>query len=346
MTWNPGAWAIDGALLTGSLARIGERAAVKESGIVSVGDLKVRQLSSPGNGVQIDQGGAVVENRYVTDSGQMYAVENVAADILGPSTTGWPATNPGVARSHLVCVSIGDPQYSTAGHPWLTDANKPATPEAAQTFQYVRPIIIPNVPAGTVRVEDLPVPPIYPVYALARLDLPSNWTSIADAQIVDLRNVANPRSLVRQINVSTPDNDILSVATAFTYETWPDASDTSIYVPKWATKVYVTGFVNGFTQGSDLDVDAPIRVAMRKSDGTFVAACQQSVYYAQAAYLPKGTDKVVNLAGPISIPAAQRGTTCRFSTEATVANTSMNGRVATTTRTNVSITLRFVEEAV
>jgi hypothetical protein len=247
-------------------------------------------------------------------------------------------------------VTVGDPQYSTSGHPWFTEAMKndlALNPATALDFQYTRAWVIKDVPAGTVRVEDLPSPPTFPCYALARIVVPNGSGSITSGMIIDLRTVVNAREKTQQINVSTPDNDALNPPANFTYETWPDASDTSIYVPRWATKVYVNGWVNGFVQGQDVDVDAPVRIAMRKSDGTFVAACQQSVYHTEPAFLPKGTDKVVLMAGPISIPVAQRGTTCRFSTEASVANVAtMNSKIATTTRTNVSITLRFVEEAV
>jgi hypothetical protein len=349
VTFTPAAWAIDGARSPGSLARLALRASVKESGVINPGDMKVVQLASPGNGVRILAGGAAIDNRYVANSGQEYVVENVDELIVNSgNAVNWPATNPGVARSHLLCASIGDPLYSTAGHPWLTDANKPATPAAALDFQYVRPMVIPNVPAGTRYVEDLTSPPAYPVYALARLDLPSNWTSIADAQIVDLRQVVNPRSKIVQYNIPVSDGDLLSVGTNYLYETWPDAADFSTYVPKWATKVYTTGFIQSFIQGTDtVEIDAAMRIAMRKADNTFVAAAQQSLYYSIPPFLQYGYDKHVSLAGPISIPAAQRGTTCRFTTEATVANkTTMNGKLTTSTRTTVAITLRFVEEAV
>lgn len=342
-------WALDGARTPASIARLGERAAVKESGIINPGDLKVLQLAVPGDGVRISSGGAVLENRYEADVNQSYVAEALAEVILDSTDNFSSILGQGVTRSHLICVTIGDPNYSVAGHPWLTTAMQDALeadPATALDFQYVRPWVIKNVPAGVARVEDLPSPPTFPCYALARLDVPNGSGSITSGMIVDLRNVVNARQKTVQTNTAISVPDTLSVATAFTYYTWPNNSDTSIYIPKWATKVYATGFINGFVQGSDLDVDAPVRIALRKADNTFVAATQQSVYHTEAAFLPKGTDKVVLLAGPISIPVAQRGTTCRFSTEASLASTSQNARIATTTRTSVSMTLRFVEEAV
>jgi hypothetical protein len=350
MTLTAAPWAIDGARTPAALARLATRAAVKESGIINPGDLKVLQLAVPGDGVRISAGGGAIENRYVSNSGQTYIVEATAEEILGADDNFSGIVGNGATQSHLICLTVGDPQYSTSGHPWFTEAMKTSLasdPEAAADFQYVRPWVIKNVPSTTQRVEDLSSPPTFPCYALARVDVPAGSGSITTAMIKDLRKVVNRREQMDQISVATPDADVLSVSAAYTYETWPDASSSSVYVPPWATAVYVTAFINGFKQASDATIDAPVRVAMRKSDNTFVTAIQQSVYYAESgAYLPKGTDKVVNMAGKMSIPAAQRGTTCKFSTEATLANTSMNNTITTTTRTNVGITLRFVEEAV
>jgi hypothetical protein len=342
-------WAIDGARTPASVARLAARAAVKQSGIINPGDMKVLPLAVPGDGVRISSGGAVLENRYELDVNQAYVVEATSEEILGADDNFTGIIGNGTTQSHLICVTVADPQYSTAGHPWFTEVMKSdlvANPENALDFQYVRAWVIKNVPAGTVRVEDLGVPPAYPVYALARIDVPNGSGSITSGMIVDLREVVNRREKTVQNNVGVSTPDTLSVAGSYVYETWPDNSEFTTYVPKWATKVYVQAYINGFTQGSDTDVDAAMRVEMRKSDGTFIAACQQSLYYADPAFLPKGTDKIVNISGPISIPSANRGTTCKFSTAATLASTTMNTRVGTTTRTSTGITLRFVEEAV
>lgn len=345
MTFTSAPWALDGARTPSSVARLAARAAVKQSGIINPGDLKVLQLAVPGDGVRISAGGAVLENRYVSNSGQAYVVEATDEEIVGADENFTGIVGNGTTQSHLICVSIGDPQYSTAGHPWFTETMKndlALSPEDALDFQYVRAWVIKNVPNTTVRVEDLGAPPSYPIYAVARIDVPAGSGSITSAMIKDLRKVVNPRSEIVQNHVAISTPDVLSVPAAFTYETWPDNSDFSAYVPPWATKVYVQGFIYNFTHGSDLLVDSPMRVAMRKSDNTFVAATQQSVYYTDE----HNDCAMTLLAGPITIPSAQRGTTCRFSTEASLANTSMNSRLGTTTRTSVSITLRFVEEAV
>lgn len=347
MTLTSAPWALDGARTPASVARLAARSAVKESGIINPGDLKVLPLATPGNGVRFVSGGAVLENRYEVDVNQAYVVEATSEEILDAGDNFTGITGQGTTQSHLICITVGDPNYSTAGHAWLTDANKPANPTAALDYQYVRPWVIKNVPAGTARVEDLPSPPTYPAYALARIDVPSGSGSITSGMIVDLRNVVNARSKLAQTHVATSDADVLSVASAFTYETWPDSSDFSVYVPKWATKVYVQGFIYGITLGSDGLVDAAFHVDMRTSANALIASTQNTVFHEDASTTaPHGNNKMVLLAGSIAIPSGNRGSTLRFSSAGTYSSTAYNNKLATTTRTSVSITLRFVEEAV
>lgn len=346
MTFTSAALAIDGALTPASLQRLGMRAAVKQSGIINPGDLKVSQLSGgAGNGVQIAPGGAVIENRYVSNSGQAYVIENVAADIVDGSDYGWPATNPGIARSHLVCVSIGDPQYSFAGAaPWFTALTAPADDTAALTYQYVRPMIIANVPAGTKRVEDLVAPPTFPCYAIARLDLASNWTTIADAAIIDLRSVVNARTAMEQWNVAVAADDLLSSTVDLQYEVWPDNSVKDIYIPPWATKVYVNAYIQSFFKGASILNDSRMRVSI--FDGvTRKVAGTTTTFYSVAA--GANTRHTVHMGAPMSIPSADRGAIRQFCTEAAlVDHTAMNNNLKTDIGTSVSITLRFTEEAV
>lgn len=338
MTFTPAALAIDGARTPASLQRLGTRASVKQSGIINVGDLKVKQLSSVGNGVRIMAGGGVLENRYVSNSGQTYVVENVDELIVNASNAvNWPATNPGVARSHLVCVSIGDPQYSTAGHGWMTDANKPANPTAALDYQYVRPFIIPNVPAGTTRVEDLASPPPFPCYALARLDLPSSWTTIADAQIIDLRKVVNARQETVQWNVQIAVDDLLNPTGNFVYEAWPDNSAKVVYVPEWATKVYINAWVFGALKSGTGTLNANFRVAITGGS----AAAFTNLFRSSA-------DRYNILMGaPMTLADAERGVNKTFAIWGTVADiTTMNNVLKTDVHSSCMVELRFTEEAV
>lgn len=338
MTFTSAALAIDGARTPGSLQRLGNRASVKQSGIINPGDLKVLPLASPGNGVRIVAGGAVLENRYTSVSKQAYIIENVDEEALGVATGGWPATNPGVARSHLVCVTIGDPQYSTAGHAWLTDANKPANPTAALTFQYVRPFIIQNVPAGTTRVEDLPSPPAYPCYAIARLDLASNWTTITGgSQIVDLRELVNGRQKTVEWNGVT-NNDTLSTVDTATFEYFPDNSNASVYIPPWATHFYADAWLQGMLQNATAAVRATFKL------GCITDSAMDTAGFKFASDVT-GRFPVM-IAQKIAIPTARRGTTCSFQIAGVPTTTISQGKLVVDGNSNFHVRMRFIEEAI
>jgi hypothetical protein len=339
VTFTSSALAIDGSRTPASLQRLGNRAAVKESGIIDPGALKVITNASPGNGVRISAGGGVLENRYTSVSTQAYVVENVDVENLNSGTGGWPGASV-TARQHLVCVTVADPQYSTTGHAWFTEAMKSALaadPATALDFQYVRPFIIQNVPSGTARVEDLPSPPNFPCYALARLELPANWTTITADMIKDLRSVVNPREKLYEQHVATSSNDILTVAVLNDYEYWPDQSDINVYIPPWATAVYCNGFIEGFQQPSTTNVKAAMRIF-----------CQTAGVGTTASKYADGQSgrKSINLGGKFAIPANIRGTSQHFQIQATAQDSNSQGKLTTDAWTTARIELRFVEEAV
>lgn len=347
MPFTSAPWALDGARTPASVARLGERAAVKESGIIDPGGLKVLPLSTPGDGVRISVGGGVLENRYDLNSGQSYVVECTSEEIVGADENFTGILGQGSTKHHLICVSIGDPNYSTSGHPWLTDLNKPVTDEDKLDFQYVRAWVIKDVPLGTERVEDLPSPPTYPVYAIARIEVPSGSGSITSGMIKDVRQVVNARQKSVQWNVPVASDDLLSVPVDMQYETWPDNSVKDVYIPKWATKVYVTAWIHQFLKAANILNDSRFRVAAfsggtRKLNGATVTFYNP----ANGAGLTN-TRHTILMGSPIDIPASERGTTRTFLTEATlVDHTAMNNNLKADIGTSVMVSLRFVEEAV
>lgn len=347
MTLTAAPWALDGARTPAALARLATRAAAKESGIINPGDMKVLPLAVPGDGVRISVGGAVLENRYISNSGQSYVVEATTEEILDSSDNFSSILAQGSTKHHLICVSIGDGNYSTSGHPWLTDGNKPVTDPDKLDYQYVRAWVIKDVPLGTERVEDLPVPPTYPVYALARIEVPNGSSSITSGMIKDLRTVVNARQKNVQWNVAIASDDLLTVPVDMQYETWPDNSVKDVYIPKWATKVYVTAWIHQFLKGANILNDSRFRVsafsgATRKITGTTVT------FYSIVNNVGlTNTRHTILMGAPMDIPSAERGTTRTFLTEATlVDHTAMANNLKCDTGTSVMVSLRFVEEAV
>ena len=334
MTFENVPWALDGALTPSSLARLGQYVATGGAeGIAQLGDLKVAPLGTPGNGLLISSGGAVVLNRYKGENpDESYMVYSPTGETLGPSDM--PASS-GSAKSHLVCVTVGDPEFTAVGHPWFLGTDPPAGTE--DTFQYVRPFVIQNVPSTTTSFDELNLN--YPAYALARIDVPASTTTITSGMIVDLRSMAAPRSKTVQWHVNASVSDPLAVATANTFEYWPDNSQRAVDIPKWATRVYVTGFIEGFRIVASCQA-AKVRIG---SLGMGVATAYS--WFDEAFSSPGNADRRgISLGGDVYIPAAYRGTTQNWQIQGTVTNTSQNNKLNTDSATTCSVLLRFVEE--
>lgn len=170
--------AIDGALTGASLLRKGLMAAIGGGGVVSPADLKVSASVPNGQSLQISSGLAAIPNGYQTTPDEVYVEANpnghaiTSADMpsASGSTTYW-----------LVCLVVGDPAYDQTGHPFMPSDFDEAQ---ANTFQYVRPVLLP-CSSTTTTFEQLNKH--YPGLALARIAIPPSTTTITDAMITDVR---------------------------------------------------------------------------------------------------------------------------------------------------------------
>lgn len=329
MAWDNAPWALDGTLTKSELARRAQYAATGGAeGVVGIGDLKVIPLAVPGNGFRISVGGAQILNRYTTPLNQTYVASNPTIETVDSTRT--PAVNAAI-RSHLVVATVGDPQYSPTGHPWM-----PAdmVGQNLNTFQYVRSWIIPNVPASTTRFDQLGLN--YPGLALARIDLPAGSTTYGAAQIVDLRQMAAPRTKDVQWNVATSVNDVLFVTTPGTFEYWPDNSQAAVEIPTWASYAYVDGWVNGFSDATSDLTKAEFRIG----------SAAMGVYTPSSKYSSAEPGrKNVLMGGRIYVPPAYRGTTQNWQISATPQDAASQSDLTTDLWTNCMVHIRFAEEA-
>lgn len=231
MTFQRTPWAIGGgARIEPEVMRLLAYAATdKAEGIVDIGDLRVRAKTVPGAAVLVGTGGAIIKNRSTGGAAQSYVARNDGDEEVAIGATG------GTARSDLVIVRVVDPQYS----PW------PALPpeQDPTTATYVEPFVVTNVPAGTTDVMDLNggAGLGYSAIALARIDIPASTSSITDAMIHDLREMASPRRK-RVLNALT-----LTAATETNTaygaegEVFPNQASWAIEIPDWATRARVIG---------------------------------------------------------------------------------------------------------
>lgn len=331
MGWDNAPTGIDGTQLKAEMLRRGLYATSKAQGIAGVGDLKVLPLSVPGNGFRVSPGSALVYNKYVTPVRESYSVGAATEDIFGSG--GMPASV-GSPRSHLVAVMVGDPQYSNAGHPYFP-ATFPGLNDPL-TYQYTRTWLFQNVPAGSGQAWlDANVP--FPALALARLDVPASTTTIQASHIIDLRVMANPRTLDVQWNTQIAVDDNLNPSGNFVYEAWPDNSAKVVAIPDWATKAYINAWVFGALKSGSGTLNANFRVAIT---GGSVAPFTNLFRSSADRYN-------ILMGAPMDISPTERGTSKTFAIWGTVADiTTMNNVLKTDVHSSSMVHLRFVEEAI
>jgi hypothetical protein len=328
MTFAAAPWAVDGARTGAALARRASFAALSESeGIVGRADLKVSELSVPGNGLLISAGNAVILNRYQDSPNESYVAANEGVhEVLSTEMPGAQAT----PKSYLVLVTIGDKEFSQVGHPWMD--SEVLDPAEAADYVYVRPFIL-ECPAGTKSFAELNLD--YPAIALARLDIPASTTTITNAMITDLRKLARPRvheELIVVNGFTASDLDTVSPS----WEVWPAVSQ-AIDIPAWAS----VAKINGFFESAMISkaIDCAMRVAIVGGSNTSAQRFNRSAPTA-------GSDRAgMNIAGTINV-ASIAGTTKTFRMEGQTITSASNDGLTADGLTSASLRIRFEEAPV
>lgn len=330
MTFSHAPLAVDGALLPSRLFRRAQFVATSGAeGIAQRGDLKARALPVPGRGLIISAGNAVLLNRYQTGINESYTVAN--PDDHEMTAVEMPAAQPS-AKSYLVCVTVGDPEFDQVGHPWM-----PSTDLAegeAEDYQYVRPWLV-ECPSTTTKFSQLGL--AYPAYAVARLDIPANTTTVTDVMFKDLRNIARPRAQeeTSYVNLATGAADSLSaVLPAFEY--WISNGPT-LEIPSWASIARIDGWIESVVITKA--VNSRIRVAV---NGTSLATDQVPINRSAPT---SGSDRIgANFGGVIDVSSVA-GTTKQFRLEGTNFSTASKDGLAGDEWTSSHMRIRFEEAA-
>ncbi len=239
MAVNPVPLAVDGSQVDAYILRQLANFATRDAqGIQLPGHMKVTALASPSMNVTVAPGGAVIRNAQAP--GQSYVASNASATVIPV-----PAAN--TARSDLVMAYIRDPEFS----PW-----QPYTDPTQILFgPYFDIVVQAGVPAGTTSASQVVS---YSAMALARIDIPAGATSITNAMITDLRELASPRI---GFGYDVQPGPTLNYVTTseITWHDWP-ANSLATRVPPWATHAQV---------GIDLNikVDAAADVNLRVNLG-------------------------------------------------------------------------------
>jgi len=308
MTFDNAPSAIDGALLTSAIVRRGNFAfGSGQNGVVLPTDLKVTELAVPGVGILIDAGVGIVVNGYQDIPNEAYVVSNPSTHTV-PSGE-MPGSNPS-AKSYIVAIVVGDPDFSQTGHPWMGATDPPIGEE--QSFQYVRPTLIEVSAGATTLTVD------YPALVLARIDVPASTTTIIDSYITDLRVLSRARQS-QEIFVSpggtwTGGNE-REIASGSDYFDWGSADFApSVRVPSWATRAIVVTNINGvILRDSSVNVKGGVRTQLGSVSGPATAfdlpvrtgAIRENLMAAGEYDVSSvaGTDQVLRVEGFENIPA-------------------------------------------
>jgi hypothetical protein len=327
MSWDSVPWFVGGgAEHSPEVARLLAYAALGAAeGVVTPGDLKVVPLAVPGGAVTVSSGAALILNRAAGGAAQTYVARNPTADTVAIAPTGSAA-----GRSDLIVAQIEDPYM--AGEPWQAPADPKVGP-------YVFTRVIPNVPAGTTRLQDVPGYAGRSAVTLARVDLPASTGTVTAGLVTDLRALARPRS-ERQVVKGTLATNTTTLSTG-SWQAFPSNPIPGIVVPSWATHAVVRvdttiRFVSGdgyanfqAFMGPAGQLDTTTLFADSLIDSTGNAG------YRQPLVIPSD--------GAWAVPAALRGKTVQVASR--VRGKSNGGKIATGTEDYYFLDVTFMERA-
>ncbi|MFJ2225526.1 hypothetical protein ACIOFY_36490 [Streptomyces anulatus] len=229
MAWDGIPWFIENTAASEETLRlIVEAAAGGGEGIVGPTDLRVSALDLPAAGVLVGTG-AMIARRRAAGGSQSYAARMETPDPVDIEPTG--ADGP---RSDLIVARVEDPY---GGEVWPEPVDPAVGP-------YVFTRVIPDVPPGTTSIRD--IDPDSTAVTLARIDLPASTSAVTAARIVDLRQMARPRTESRRVYLSSAWStvDELGPVTDI-WEEFPLGARWSHTVPEWATHVGVHTQITG-----------------------------------------------------------------------------------------------------
>lgn len=196
-----------------------------DEGIIGPGDLRVLAATVPNGTVKVQPGACAVLNRGLNVNYEAYAARLPLVDTVSITPTG-----SGGGRSDLIVAIVMNP-YQT-GEPWPDPSPSSIT---NGTAEFVKTMVIPNVPAATRTVAELNLG--YSAIALARIDIPANTGTITQAMITDLRQMSS----VRQKSVTKASHVTATTTLSGAFAYFPSEALTTVEVPEWANVAFVKG---------------------------------------------------------------------------------------------------------
>lgn len=326
MTFDPVPWFVGGgAEHSPEVARLVAFIATGGAeGITQAGDLKVVPLATPGTSVRALVGSCTILSRASGGAQQAYSGRMPTETVVPISATG-----SGAGRSDLIVARVEDPFM--AGEPWADPADPKVGP-----YIFIR--VIPNVPAGTTRLQDVTGYSGQSAVTLARIDIPAATATITAGMVQDLRQIARPRRDPHLWHtVPTTSEQLLSTSWVW----WATQSTYSVAVPSWATKAHVRVEMGGVKSNVG-GTFGRLRTRIGINGG--VSVLTREIGYDVNTPAINSVDRHAYIFGDDINVSSLRGTTVPFGIEGI--KTGGDASIEVDTLTSILLSIEFIESPV
>ncbi|MGW1914342.1 hypothetical protein ACWCQS_27350 [Streptomyces sp. NPDC002076] len=274
-------------------------------GVAGGEDLKVRPLETPGPGVRVGDGSALIHGARPWQGA--YTQSNI-----GDAVVDVPPTGP-VARTDLLVLRIEDPEFEGDRDP------------RRQEIGYFH--LIQNIgKQDTTALREMTAIP------LARLTIPRNTATITAEMISDLRRLANPRT-ERTLRTVHPETTEKVPGKHGHWAAWPKDAAWDLDVPAWATEAAIVVTLSGLrAEAGPVYAELRTRLGERAAKPTVVDDDGTTTRRAS-----------VTLADTLAVPPAYRGTRQRLAVEINQNDKYGDGDLTVAKGTTATLDVAFTE---
>ncbi|MEH0650477.1 hypothetical protein QA995_13830 [Streptomyces scabiei] len=274
-------------------------------GVAESEDLKVRPLETPGPGVRVGDGSALIHGARPWQGA--YTQSNI-----GDTVVDVPPTGP-VARTDLLVLRIEDPEFEGDRDP------------RRQNIGYFH--LIQGIGSqDTTALREMTVIP------LARITIPRNTGTITAEMITDLRRLANPRT-ERTLRTVHPEHTEKVPGKHGHWAAWPKEAAWDLDVPAWATTATIVVSLSGLrAEAGSVYAELRTRLGERAAKPTVVDDDGTTTRRSS-----------VTLADTLAVPPAYRGTRQHLAVEINQNDKYGDGDLSVAKGTTVTLDVAFTE---
>ncbi|WLW55258.1 hypothetical protein [Streptomyces sp. YU58] len=274
-------------------------------GVAESEDLKVRPLETPGPGVRVGDGSALIHGARPWQGA--YSQSNI-----GDTVVNVPPTGP-VARTDLLVLRIEDPEF---------EGDRDPRRQNIGYFHLIQGI----VSQDTTALREMTAIP------LARITIPRNTATITAQMITDLRRLANPRT-ERTLRTVHPEHTEKVPGKHGHWAAWPKEAAWDLDVPAWATTATIVVTLSGLrAEAGSVYAELRTRLGERAAKPTVVDDDGTTTRRSS-----------VTLADTLAVPPAYRGTRQHLAVEINQNDKYGDGDLTVAKGTTVTLDVAFTE---